>query len=132
MRGCVVNGAWSRHRPGGYSGFTVQIDHLLRFGEPNEVKVEARAHDDSRWYSGAGIYRSVWLLQAGRVHLVPGGLQLVTPEIDDDVAVVAVERRGAQPVHRDLECRAAWRSSTRTGRSSPGPRRRSRRCPATS
>ena len=85
-----VNDAMVAHRPGGYSDFTVQVDHLLRFGEPNEVKVEARAHNDSRWYSGAGIYRSVWLLQAGRVHLVPGGLQLVTPEIDDDVAVVAV------------------------------------------
>jgi beta-galactosidase len=54
------------------------------------VKVEARAHDDSRWYSGGGIYRSVWLLQGERVHLVPGGLQVVTPEIDDDVATVAV------------------------------------------
>ena len=57
-----VNGSLVAHRPGGYSDFTVQVDHLLRFGEPNEVKVQARAHDDSRWYSGAGLYRSVWLL----------------------------------------------------------------------
>lgn len=85
-----VNDTMVAHRPGGYTGFTVQVDHLLRFGEPNAITVEARAHDDSRWYSGAGIYRSVWLLRGGRVHLVPGGLQLVTPEIDDDVAVVAV------------------------------------------
>ena len=84
-----VNGALVAYRPSGYSDFTVQVDHLLRIGEPNEVKVEARAHDDSRWYSGAGIYRSAWLLQGARVHLVPGGLQLATPEIDDDVAVVA-------------------------------------------
>lgn len=86
----LVNGTLVAHRPFGYSGFTVQVDHLLRFGAPNEVKVEARAHDDSRWYSGSGIYRSVWLHQGGRLHLVPGGLQLITPEIDDDVAVVAV------------------------------------------
>jgi beta-galactosidase len=85
-----VNDTLMAHRPGGYSGFTVQIDHVLRFGERNEVKVEARAHDDSRWYSGGGIYRSVWLLQGERVHLVPGGLQVLTPEIDDDVAIVAV------------------------------------------
>ncbi len=85
-----VNDALVAHRPGGYSDFIVQIDQLLRFGETNEVKVDARAHDDSRWYSGAGIYRNVWLLQGGRVHLVPGGLQVVTPEIDDSVAVVAV------------------------------------------
>ena len=84
-----VNDAVVAHRPGGYADFTVQIDHLARSGS-NEVRVEARAHDDSRWYSGGGIYRGVWLLQAGRVHLVPGGLQLVTPEVDDDVAVVVV------------------------------------------
>ncbi len=85
-----VNGSLVAQRPNGYSDFSVQVDHLLRFDAPNEVRVEARAHDDSRWYSGAGIYRSVWLLQGGRVHLVPGGLQVATPEVDDDVAVVAV------------------------------------------
>ena len=85
-----VNGSVVAHRPNGYANFTVQVDHLLHFEGPNEVRVDARAHDDSRWYSGAGIYRSVWLLRGGRVHLVPGGLQVATPEIDDDVAVVAV------------------------------------------
>jgi beta-galactosidase len=85
-----VNGTLIAHRPFGYSGFTAQMDHLLRVGEPNEVKVEARAHDDSRWYPGGGIYRSVWLHRGARVHLVPGGLQVATPEIDDDVAVLAV------------------------------------------
>ena len=85
-----VNDTLVAHRPGGYSDFTVQVDHLLCFGGSNEVKVDARAHDDSRWYSGGGIYRNVWWLQGGRVHLAPGGLQVVTPEIDDDVAVVAV------------------------------------------
>jgi len=60
-----VNDTLVAHRPFGYSSFTVQVDHLLRFGEPNEIKVEALAHDDSRWYSGAGIYRSVWLHHGG-------------------------------------------------------------------
>ncbi len=85
-----VNGSLVAQRPNGYADFSVQVDHLLRFGAPNEVRVEARAHDDSRWYSGAGIYRNVWLLQGGRVHLVPGGLQVATPEVDDEVALVTV------------------------------------------
>ena len=94
--------------------------------QPNEVKVEARSHDDSRWYSGGGIYRSVWLLQGGRVHLVPGGLQVVTPEIDDDLAVVAVSAEVREPVHRAVECRCCGsRSSTRTATGWPKPRRRS-------
>ena len=85
-----VNDALVAHRPYGYSDFVVPIDPLLRFGETNEIRVEARVHEDSRWYSGAGIHRNVWLLRAGRVHVEPRGVHVTTPEIDDDVAVVAV------------------------------------------
>jgi len=84
-----VNGTVAARRPYGYSQFHVPIDHLVRVGD-NELLVEARAHDDSRWYSGAGIYRNVWLLQSGRLHLAPEGLDVRTPEIDDDGAVIAV------------------------------------------
>jgi len=85
-----VNGTLAAHRPSGYSDFVVEVDHLLRVGKPNDLLVEARNHEDSRWYAGAGIYRSVWLLQAGRVHLSPGHLRLLVPEIDEQVAAVAV------------------------------------------
>jgi beta-galactosidase len=85
-----VNGAVATTRPYGYSHFSVQVDHLLQVGAENEIRVDARAHEDTRWYSGAGIYRNVWLLRAGRVHLVPDGLEVRTPEIDDDGAVVTV------------------------------------------
>ena len=70
-------------RPNGYADFIVPIDHLLRFGAPNDLKVEARTYEDSRWYAGAGIYRSVWLYSSGRVHLAPGGVQVLTPDVDD-------------------------------------------------
>ena len=85
-----VNGTFVTQRPYGYSQFSVDIDHLLQFGEDNEIRVECRASEDSRWYSGAGIYRDVWLLQAGRVHIAPEGLRVLTPEIDAEGAVIAV------------------------------------------
>ena len=85
-----VNGAVAATHPYGYSQFRVQIDHLLHVGTDNEIRVEARAHEDSRWYSGAGVYRNVWLLRAGRVHLAPDGLEVRTPEIDDSGAVVVI------------------------------------------
>jgi beta-galactosidase len=85
----TVNGSVAGHRPSGYSGFVVPLDHLLTVGE-NEVKVEATAHADSRWYSGGGIYRNVWLLEAGPVHLMPDHLEVLTPEVDDAGAVVTV------------------------------------------
>ncbi len=85
----TVNGSVAVHQPSGYTGFFAPIDHLLHEGE-NEIKVEAMAHRDSRWYSGGGIHRSVWLLEAGPVHLVPDQLTVLTPEVDDDVAVLTV------------------------------------------
>ncbi|HXN59081.1 MAG TPA: glycoside hydrolase family 2 TIM barrel-domain containing protein, partial [Acidimicrobiales bacterium] len=85
-----VNDAFVAHRPYGYSDFLVPIEHVLRFGESNEIRVEARVYEDSRWYPGAGIHRNVWLLRAGQIHLEPRGLQVTTPELDDDIAVVSV------------------------------------------
>ena len=85
----MVNGSVAGHQASGYAGFLVPIDHLLHEGE-NEIKVEAKAHRDSRWYSGGGIHRDVWLLEAGPVHLVPDRLTVTTPEVDADVAVVTV------------------------------------------
>jgi beta-galactosidase len=85
-----VNGALAGHRPYGYTDFTVSIGEHLRFGEENTVSVHATSHDDSRWYSGAGIYRPVHLVVGEPVHLALGAVQVTTPSVDDDGAVVAV------------------------------------------
>ena len=96
----AVNGTAAAHRPYGYSNFAVPIDHLLHVGDDNEILVVASAHDDSRWYSGAGIYRDVWLLRGARVHLAHDGVTIRTPEIDDEGAVVTAtaELRSRSPV----------------------------------
>ncbi len=84
-----VNGALAGHRPYGYTDFAVSIGEHLRHGEENVVKVHATAHDDARWYSGAGIYRPVHLVVGEPVHLALDAVQITTPSIDDG-AVVAV------------------------------------------
>jgi len=102
----AVNGSVAAHQTSGYTGFLVPIDQLLHEGD-NEIKVEAKAHRDSRWYSGGGIHRDVWLLEAGPVHLVPGSLVVATPEVDDDVAVVtvtaAVANRSVTTAHASVQ-----------------------------
>ena len=50
-----LNGDFIAHEPNGYAAFAVTLDAFLRFGETNRLTVEARAHTDSRWYTGAGI-----------------------------------------------------------------------------
>lgn len=85
-----VNDDFVAQRPYGYSGFRVDMTPHLRHGERNVIRVEARAHEDSRWYSGAGIYRDVWLTVAGEVHLDYAGVQITTPDLDADLGVAAV------------------------------------------
>jgi beta-galactosidase len=85
-----VNGALAGHRPYGYTDFAVSIGEHLRFGEENVVAVHATSHDDSRWYSGAGIYRPVHLVAGGPVHLALDAVVVTTPTVDADGAVVAV------------------------------------------
>ncbi|UGQ11367.1 DUF4982 domain-containing protein [Yinghuangia sp. ASG 101] len=85
-----VNGDYAGQRPYGYSGFLVDADRFLRFGRENEIRVEARTHQDSRWYTGAGIYRDTWMLVGGLVRIAPGGVRVTTPDIDPHRAVVEV------------------------------------------
>lgn len=85
-----VNGNYAGQRPYGYSRFRVDADRFLRFGQDNEIRVEARAHEDSRWYTGAGIYRDTWMLVGEVVRISPDGLRVATPDIDRDRAVVEV------------------------------------------
>ena len=84
-----VNGVFAGQRPNGYSGFTIALDPYLRYGAANTIRVDARAHDDSRWYTGAGIYRDTRLIVTGLTHVEHGGLQITTPDIDEERAVVA-------------------------------------------
>jgi len=72
----------------GYSVFRIQLDAHLRYGVENMVRVEARAHQDSRWYSGLGIYRDVHLVVSQLAHIVDDGIKLTTPDVDDERAVI--------------------------------------------
>ena len=81
-----VNGTFAAQRPSGYSPFNVPLDPFLSYGESNTIRVDARTHDDSRWYCGAGIYRDVTLRVTDLAHL--GDVRIVTPDIDPERAVV--------------------------------------------
>lgn len=84
-----VNGAFAAQRPNGYAAFMVSLDGYLRYGAENTIRVDARAHDDSRWYSGAGIYREAHLWVSDRVHIAEqGGIRITTPDVDSDRAVI--------------------------------------------
>jgi beta-galactosidase len=83
-----INGALAGQWANGYSRFHVSADPFLEYGQVNTVRVDAQAHQDSRWYSGGGIHRPVSLLVGDLVHVTPTGLRVTTPDIDADLATV--------------------------------------------
>jgi beta-galactosidase len=85
-----LNGEFVAHRPFGYSELVAVLDDHLRVGHDNVLSVECRSGTDSRWYSGAGIYRDVTLFVAHPIHVALDGIHVVTPEHDDDWAPVDV------------------------------------------
>lgn len=88
-----VNGAFAGQWASGYSGFVVDISPFLIYGETNTIRVDAQAHEDSRWYSGGGIYRPVHLLVGYLVRVLPQGVQVSTPEVDAELATVVVRSK---------------------------------------
>ncbi|MDY6335029.1 MAG: glycoside hydrolase family 2 TIM barrel-domain containing protein [Lachnospiraceae bacterium] len=77
----------------GYTGYMVDLSETLRFGEENELTVVADNSQtpNSRWYTGSGIYRDVFLHVGSRQHVVPDGIAVVTESIDPAVLHVSVE-----------------------------------------
>lgn len=104
----TINGDFAAHQADGYAAFTVVADPFLRFGETNTISVEARAHRDSRWYTGAGIYRPVHLIVAHPVHLALDGTTVTTPDIDDERAVVEIATRVENLTRHTRTLRLRW------------------------
>ena len=74
-----INGTKLGTRPYGYSSFRYDLTPFLKFGEKNVVAVRVDNSDqpNSRWYSGCGIYRHVWLNKTGKVHVAHWGTHVV-------------------------------------------------------
>ena len=66
-----VNGKSVGKRPNGYISFNYDITPYVEFGKTNTiaVRVDHSRSADSRWYTGSGIYRDVWFVEANPVHL---------------------------------------------------------------
>lgn len=95
-----LNGEKLAFRPYGYTNFYVDLTGKLRAGEANTLEVIARNADqpNSRWYSGAGIYRPVVLWTADREHIKLNGVKIRTLSLDPAQIEVRVETEGAGPV----------------------------------
>lgn len=87
-----LNGQKAAFRPYGYTNFYVDCALYLHSGE-NELRVIARNADqpNSRWYSGAGIYRPVQLWTAQGPHIALNGVRIRTLSLDPAIVEVRVK-----------------------------------------
>jgi len=87
-----INGYYLGKRPNGYISFSYELTPYLKFGQKNTiaVRVDNAAQPNSRWYSGSGIYRNVWLTRLNKVHFVKWGTFVTTPQINAASATINI------------------------------------------
>lgn len=89
-----INGHSLGVRPYGYSSFQYDLTPYLKYGtEKNVIAVKAEnlRQPNSRWYSGSGIYRNVWLVTVNKLHVDNWGTFVTTPVVAEDKAQVNVD-----------------------------------------
>jgi beta-galactosidase len=86
-----LNGRETGQHPYGYTSFWLDLTDAIRSGKENILAVKVvNEGENSRWYSGSGIYRHVWLRVTDPVHITNWGTSITTPEISSEAAKVMV------------------------------------------
>lgn len=104
-----LNGQLLGKRPNGYVSFMYDLTPYLKEGENVlAVRVDHSRYADSRWYTGSGIYRDVWLVSAPQTHFALWGVGWYAKSISDRQAVVAVDVEAQKhlPVNSRLTVKA--------------------------
>lgn len=88
-----INGHLLGKRPNGYISFMYDATPYIKYGEKNyvSVRVDHSQSADSRWYTGSGIYRNVWLVYSNPIHIAQWGVYTYPKQASAKQGVLAVE-----------------------------------------
>ncbi|MEJ5352612.1 MAG: beta-galactosidase GalB [Melioribacteraceae bacterium] len=88
-----INGNYLGKRPYGYISFRYELTPYIKFGEKNiiAVKVDNSLQPNSRWYSGSGIYRNVWLVKTNKIFVDHWGTYITTPVVKNEQAEISIQ-----------------------------------------
>jgi len=86
-----LNGTHLGNHPYGYTGFAFDLTPHLKPGANTLAVRVNNTGKNSRWYSGSGIYRKVWLSIAGPVRIPQYGVYVTTPEVSKNAATIKIE-----------------------------------------
>jgi len=99
-----INGQNIGQHPYGYTSFWYDITDKIKFGSKNVIAVEVKNEgQNSRWYSGSGIYRHVWLKVADPVHIAQWGTSITTPDVSPSSAKANIKTRVLNESEHDLK-----------------------------
>ena len=97
-----LNGHLLGKRPNGYISFMYDMTPYLNEGENVlAVRVDHSRYADSRWYTGSGIYRDVWMVSSGDIHFAQWGTRYSLKKINDSKAVVNVKVEVENSLHTE-------------------------------
>ncbi|MFL6256094.1 MAG: sugar-binding domain-containing protein [Pyrinomonadaceae bacterium] len=89
-----LNGRRVGEHPYGYTSFWFDLTDKVNFGGRNLLAVKVKNEgENSRWYSGSGIYRHVWLKTLEPTHVAQWGTYITTPEVSAASARVKLKTR---------------------------------------
>lgn len=91
-----INNHFLGRYPYGFSTFQYDLTEFLKFGAKEKnviaVRVDNSLPNSTRWYSGSGIYRNVYLITTNFVHFHNyKGVYITTPEIEKDKALMNID-----------------------------------------
>ena len=93
-----LNGHLLGRRSNGYVSFMYDMTPYLIDGDNVlSVRIDHSRYADSRWYTGSGIYRDVWLISSGETHIEQWGVGYNVIELTDRQAVMAVDVKVEHP-----------------------------------
>ncbi|MEI8375085.1 MAG: beta-galactosidase GalB [Planctomycetota bacterium] len=92
------NGQFVGGWPYGYSSFRLDLTPYIKAGGDNVLTIRLNSpvgkgpwyNGMARWYPGAGLYRNVWLVKTGPVHVGHWGTYITTPEVTPESALVKI------------------------------------------
>lgn len=99
-----LNGEYIGGTDYGYLGFDADISKKLKYGEPNvlAVKADTGAPDNSRWYTGAGIYRDVnFLVTDPAQYFTRHPFAITSPEVSAEKSTILIDAELANYIKAD-------------------------------
>lgn len=112
-----INGKWIGKRPNGYVSFMYDLTPYVNFGGRNviAVRVDHSQDADSRWYTGSGIYRDVYLVYANPVHINLWGVSYET-KVKRNSAILTVKTEIDNNADKNLDVEVFNRVFDREGK----------------